>query len=133
MSDSRIPVSTRWTELAQQFGLIAGELKGVRTVPMVAARRWRIYPRKGSDETTISAFEATATQAGRLLLQTPSPVDPVDQWLDTVTDVWDSGAAVDGGMHPGVGADDIAFVERLVDASKLTCARLAASARVERV
>jgi hypothetical protein len=61
------------------------------------------------------------------------PWTPVDQWLDKVMDVWNSGSAADGGMHSDNGAHDIAFVERLVDASKLACACLAASARGERV
>ena len=81
------------------------------------------------------AFEAMASRAGRLLPAEDiySPVDPLDLWVDTVSGVWEAVAAVDGGMNSVGRAHEIAFVERLVEASTLTCAILAVNARGDSV
>ena len=121
----------QWLAMEERFGLIDGEVDGLRTSHATGAREWLLESR--GNPMGFQQFKVEAEEAGRLLgqmLQRHDDEDPIDEWLDALLehahperDLRITGRDAYRGMSRS------ANIARLVETSKQLCAKLAADSR----
>jgi hypothetical protein len=129
--------SREWEALEDRFALVAGEVDAVWShYPASGSVEWQVNPRpQEGTARDVQRFMAEAKRAGETLSRwahadrkfSYRSNDPVDEWLNCVAAMADPGNRISGSGHNERGAHESGFIDRVVDASKLTCARLAAT------
>lgn len=132
-----------WRDVESRFDRIDGEVNGARqTYRETGKVKWALNPvpktrrlfKNGALWTSddgvrgLQLFQSEARIAGRLWLRQHSQVsnrEPLEAWLEAVACVVDRGTDIEGAGRDHEGEHDTQFWERLVNASKVACARFA--------
>jgi hypothetical protein len=121
----------QWLAMEQRFGLIDGEVDGLRTSHVTGAREWLLESR--GNPMGFQQFKVEAAEAGLLLsqmLQRHDDEDPIDEWLDAVLEHAHPERDLRiTGRDPHRGMSRSASIPRMVETSKQLCAKLAADPR----
>jgi len=126
--------SSEWRDAAENFGRITGEIEGVYEVYDSGEVIWNVLPEDRSTSRDVEWFLAEARAAGRLLAKysyvkgkfiLQEPVDEADRWLNVVVGLVNPLSRISGDGCDQRGHHDAFFISHLVDASRVTCIRIA--------
>jgi hypothetical protein len=132
-----VPTRDEWRDCETRFSLVDGEVEAIWChYPATGLVKWSVYPRPDyGSARTVQRFLSEASSAGLVLRRMGSPpakfpvdesTDPVDRWLGAVAAIVDSGTRMHGSGRDEDGDHETGYLHKLVDASKVACASLAA-------
>lgn len=144
---TREPTRSEWLEMEARFALIDGEVEAHWHVYVAEPDcvEWSVYPQRertaqpvGSGARRLERFRAEAHRAGQMIQRVPDlttgykvsrNADPEDHWLSALGATIHTASGMRGSGRDKRGEYVSRFMERVVEASKTMCARLAARAK----
>ena len=134
------PTAQEWGELEGRFERISGEVDGIWShYPDTGLVKWSVHPRSGEGTPRdVQRFLAEAKTAGLAIRRMPTApgkfhmapeADPADVWLNAVAAIVDPATSMRGSGRDEDGDHTTGYIDKVVEASKVACARLAADSR----